>query len=72
MRELHDRALDILGRTKADVLLDRTSLIYFGDMAKLEKCGYTQDYHPREHKLALGAALLPPPYDVLSVAWSKS
>jgi len=58
------RAVETLGRPKTDVLLDWTSIVYYGDMAKLAKYGYSRDHHPGERQLTLGAAQLAPPYDV--------
>ena len=64
IRELQDNVLDILGRPHTDVLLDWTSIVYYGDMAKLAKPGYSRDHHPEERQFTLGAAQLAPPYDV--------
>jgi transposase len=64
IRELQDSVLELLGRPKTDVLLDWTSIVYYGDMAKLAKYGYSRDHHPGERQLTLGAAQLAPPYDV--------
>ena len=61
---LQDNVLELLGRPKTDVLLDWTSIVYYGDMAKLAKYGYSRDHHPGERQLTLGAAQLAPPYDV--------
>ena len=61
---LQDSVLKLLGRPRTDVLLDWTSIVYYGDMAKLAKHGYSRDHHPGERQLTLGAALLGPPYDV--------
>jgi len=44
--------------------MDWTSLVYFGDEPKLAKYGHSQDHHPSERQLTLGAAQLAPPYDV--------
>jgi hypothetical protein len=38
--------------------LDWTSIVYYGDMAKLAKFGYSRDHHPGERQLTLGAAML--------------
>jgi len=64
IREIQDNVLELLGRPKTDVLLDWTSIVYYGDMAKLAKYGYSRDHHPGERQLTLGAAQLAPPYDV--------
>jgi transposase len=64
IHELQDNILELLGRPKTDVLLDWTSIVYYGDMAKLAKYGYSRDHHPGERQLTLGAAQLAPPYDV--------
>ena len=64
IREPQDSVLELLGRPRTDVLLDWTSIVYYGDMAKLAKYGYSRDHHPGERQLTLGAAQLAPPYDV--------
>jgi transposase len=64
IHELQDNVLELLGRPKTDVLLDWTSIVYYGDMAKLAKFGFSRDHHPGERQLTLGAAQLAPPYDV--------
>lgn len=64
IRELQDNVLELLGRPRTDVLLDWTSIVYYGDMAKLAKYGYSRDHNPGERQLTLGAAQLAPPYDV--------
>jgi len=64
IHELQDNVLELLGRPKTDVLLDWTSIVYYGDMAKLAKYGYSRDHNPGERQLTLGAAQLAPPYDV--------
>ena len=61
---LQDRVLQLLGCSKTDVLLDWTSLVYYGDMAKLAKFGYSRDHQPGERQITLGVALLAPPYNV--------
>ena len=60
VRELQDNVLELLGRPKTDVLLDWTSIVYYGDMAKLAKYGYSRDHNPGERQLTLGAAQLAP------------
>jgi len=55
---LQDRVLELLGGPRTDVLLDWTSIVYYGDMAKLAKFGYSRDHHPGERQLTLGAAML--------------
>lgn len=64
IRELQDNVLELLGRPRTDVLLDWTSIVYYGDMAKLAKYGYSRDHNPGERQLTLGAAQLAPPFDV--------
>ena len=64
IREIQDNVLELLGRPHTDVLLDWTSIVYYGDMAKLAKYGYSRDHNPGERQLTLGAAQLAPPYDV--------
>ena len=61
---LQDRVLKLLGGPKTDILLDWTSIVYYGDMAKLAKYGYSRDHQPGERQLTLGVAQLAPPYDV--------
>jgi transposase len=39
-------------------LLDWRSIVYYGDMAKLAKYGYSRDHRPDERQLTLGAAML--------------
>ena len=60
IRELQDNVLELLGRPRTDVLLDWTSIVYYGDMAKLAKYGYSRDHNPGERQLTLGAAQLAP------------
>ena len=64
IHELQDNVLELLGRPHTDILLDWTSIVYYGDMAKLAKYGFSRDHHPGERQLTLGAAQLAPPYDV--------
>ncbi len=61
---LQDAVLKLLGGPKTDVLLDWTSIVYYGDMAKLAKFGYSRDHQPGERQLTLGAAQLAPPYNI--------
>jgi transposase len=61
---LQDRVLKLLDGPKTDVLLDWTSIVYYGDMAKLAKFGYSRDHQPGERQLTLGAAQLAPPYNI--------
>ena len=61
---LQDRALELLGGPRTDILLDWTSIVYYGDLAKLAKYGYSRDHQPGERQLTLGVAQLAPPYDV--------
>jgi transposase len=61
---LQDRVLKLLGGPKTDILLDWTSIVYYGDMAKLAKYGYSRDHQPGERQLTLGAAQLAPPYNI--------
>jgi len=48
VHELQDGVLELLGRPKTDILLDRTSIVHYGDMAKLAKYGYSRDHNPGE------------------------
>jgi transposase len=61
---LQDRVLKLLGGPKTDILLDWTSIVYYGDMAKLAKYGFSRDHRPDERQFTLGAAQLAPPYDI--------
>jgi transposase len=54
---LQDRVLQLLGQPRTDVLLDWTSLVYYGDLAKLAKFGYSRDNQPGERQITLGVAL---------------
>ncbi|MFA5312628.1 MAG: hypothetical protein WC375_04805 [Methanomassiliicoccales archaeon] len=64
VRELQDRVLKLLESPKTDILLDWTSIIYYGDMAKLARFCYYRDHQPGERQLTLSATQLAPPYDV--------
>ena len=55
IHELQDAVLKLLGRPYTDVLLNWTSIVYYGDMAKLAKYGYSRDHNPGERQLTLGA-----------------
>lgn len=64
VRELQDCVLELLVRQHTDVLLDWTSIVYYGDMAKLAKYGYSRDHHPGERQQTLRAAQPALPFDL--------
>lgn len=47
-----------------DVLMDWTSIVYYGDMASLAKFGYSRDHRPDKKQVTLGVAQLAPPVNV--------
>jgi len=64
VRELQDRVLKLLGCESTDVLMDWTSIVYYGDMASLAKYGYSRDHRPDKKQVMLGVAQLAPPVNV--------
>ncbi len=56
VRELQDRVLKLLNLETTDVLMDWTSILYYGDMAKLAKFGYSRDHRPDKRQVTLGIA----------------
>jgi transposase len=54
VQELQDRVLKLLGRESMDVLMDWTSIVYYGDMAELAKYGYSRDHRPDKKQVTLG------------------
>jgi len=64
VRELQDRVLKLLGCESTDVLMDWTSIVYYGDMSSLAKYGYSRDHRPDKKQVTLGVAQLAPPVNV--------
>jgi transposase len=64
VRELQDRVLKLLGLETTDVLMDWTSIVYYGDMASLAKYSYSRDHRPDKKQVTLGVAQLAPPVNV--------
>jgi len=64
VRELQDRVLKLLGCETTDVLMDWTSIVYYGDMNELAKFGYSRDHRPDKKQVTLGVAQLAPPVNV--------
>jgi len=64
VRELQDRVLKLLGLESTDVLMDWTSIVYYGDMSSLAKYGYSRDHRPDKKQVTLGVAQLAPPVNV--------
>ena len=64
VRKLQDRVLKLLGCESTDVLMDWTSIVYYGDMASLAKYGYSRDHRPDKKQVTLGVAQLAPPVNV--------
>ena len=46
VRQLQDRVLKLLDAPSTDVLMDWTSIVYYGDMASLAKYGYSESIVP--------------------------
>lgn len=64
VRELQDRVLKLLNLESTDVLMDWTSIVYYGDLASLAKFGYSRDHRPDKKQVTLGVAQLAPPVNV--------
>ena len=64
VRELQDRVLKLLDLESTDVLMDWTSIVYYGDLASLAKYGYSRDHRPDKKQVTLGVAQLAPPVNV--------
>ncbi|WP_019176632.1 IS1634 family transposase [Methanomassiliicoccus luminyensis] len=64
VRELQDRVLKLLDLETTDILMDWTSIVYYGDMASLAKYGYSRDHRPDKKQVTLGVAQLAPPVNV--------
>jgi len=64
VRELQDRVLKLLGLETTDILMDWTSIVYYGDMTSLAKYGYSRDHRLDKKQVTLGVAQLAPPVNV--------
>ena len=64
VRELQDRVLKLLRLPSTDVLMDWTSIVYYGDLASLARYGYSRDHRPDKKQVTLGVAQLAPPINV--------
>ena len=64
VRELQDAVLKLLDVPSTDVVMDWTSIVYYGDMASLAKYGYSRDHRPDKKQVTLGVAQLAPPVNV--------
>ena len=64
VRELQDRVLKLLDLPSTDVLMDWTSIVYYGDMTSLARYGYSRDHRPDKKQVTLGVAQLAPPVGV--------
>lgn len=62
--ELQDRVLQLCDLPSTDIVMDWTSLVYFGDEPKLAKFGYSRDHQPGERQITLGVAQLAPPWNI--------
>jgi transposase len=62
--ELQDAILRLCDLPSTDIVLDWTSLVYYGDEPRLAKYGYSRDHQPGERQLTLGVAQLAPPYNI--------
>lgn len=64
VRELQDRVLKLLNLETTNILMDWTSVVYYGDLASLAKYGYSRDHRPDKKQVTLGVAQLAPPVNV--------
>ena len=62
--ELQDAILRLCHLPSTDIVMDWTSLVYYGDELKLAKYGYSRDHQPGERQLTLGVAQLAPPLNL--------
>lgn len=62
--ELQDRVLQLCDLPSTDIVMDWTSLVYFGDEPNLAKYGYSRDHQPGERQITLGVAQLAPPWNI--------
>jgi transposase len=59
-----NRILKEYGKDVADVIFDRTSLMYFGYKPELAMRGYSRDGHPEECQIMMGVAQLAKPLGI--------
>lgn len=64
VRELQDAVLKLLKLPTTDVIMDWTSIVYYGDMTSLAKYGYSRDHRPDKKQVTLSVAQLAPPINV--------
>lgn len=64
VRELQDAVLKLLGCETTDVVMDWTSIVYYGDLNALAKYGYSRDHRPDKKQVTVGVAQLAPPVNV--------
>ena len=64
IRKLQDRVLELLDLPSTDVVMDWTSIVYYGDMAELAKYGYSRDHRPDKKQVTVGVAQLAPPVNL--------
>ena len=64
VRELQDAVLKLLKLPSTDIVMDWTSIVYYGDMASLARYGYSRDHRPDKKQVTLGVAQLAPPINV--------
>jgi transposase len=64
VRELQDRVLKLLKLPSTDIVMDWTSIVYYGDMTSLARYGYSRDHRPDKKQVTLGVAQLAPPVGV--------
>jgi transposase len=62
--ELQDAVLQLCDLPSTDIVMDWTSLVYFGDEPKLAKYGYSRDHQPGERQITVGVAQLAPPWNI--------
>ena len=62
--ELQDAVLQLCELPSTDIVMDWTSLVYYGDEAKLARYGYSRDHQPGERQITLGVAQLAPPWNI--------
>jgi transposase len=62
--ELQDRILRLCDLPSTDVVMDWTSLVYYGDEPRLARYGYSRDHQSGERQLTLGVVQLAPPLNI--------
>lgn len=62
--EVQDRVLKLLDLPRTDILMDWTSVVYYGELPSLAKYGYSRDHRPDKKQVTLGVAQLAPPVNV--------